>query len=160
MEKNKTWSKQKKITIAAISVLGLLMLTWCTMLYNDYDLVINRYAKPAFCINFDQAYQEYRALTNATSEEYDRKIEERYLMDYGYFEGLGYSVELSGAFFPFDPENVKPEYNYDTGELLNPFPGVLQARFYILGREVATVNREYPEDANRSQEWVLQDIFS
>lgn len=177
---------KKKVLIWLLAIFGFLALTWCTMLYNDYNRVMRQYAKPAFCINFDPTYQEYRSLkwwADDTLVLLNRKVSERYIIDYGYFQGLFYSVELSGAFVPFidydhflslgySLENSM-EYNSDlsrfvsewpardkkTGDILTPWPGVLQARFWLFGKEIGRVNRPYPPDAGRTEAWQFREIL-
>jgi len=161
----------KRALIWVAAIMGFLVLTWCTMLYNDYNRVIRQYVKPAFCINFDTAYQEYRGLQWWWMDEsgnflepelWARKISDRYIIDYGYFQGLGYSVELSGAFLPFEehlPKMERAQRHDKTGDLLTPWPGVLQARFYLFGKEIARINRDYPPDAGRTDDWRLREIF-
>ena len=164
-------SSKKRALIWLIVILVFLVLTWCTMLYNDYTRVMRQYVKPAFCINFDPAYQEYRGLEWWWADEqgnflepelWARKISERYITDYGYFQGLGYSVELSGAFLPFEqhlPINERAARDEKTGDLLNPWPGILQARFMLFGKEIGRVDRPYPAEAGRTEEWQLREIF-
>ena len=150
---------RKKALIWAAAIVGFLALTWGTMLYNDYTRVIKQYLKPAFCINFDPAYQEYRSLKwwlDETEVLLERKISERYIIDYGYFQGLGYSVELSGAFLPF---NELPPRDPKTLDILNPWPGVLQARFWLFGKEIGRVDRPYPPEAGRTADWQLKEIL-
>jgi len=157
--------KKKRLIWAAV-IVGFLLLTWGTMFYNDYNRVMHQYVKPAFCINFDPAYQEYRSLKFWTDEQLLRqKVAERYIINYGYFQGLGYSVELSGAFMPFfdtskyhltEPD---PPRDKKTGDLLNPWPGILQARFFLFGKEIGRVDRPYPPNAGRTADWQLKEIF-
>lgn len=154
-------TRKKKTLIWAVSIVGFLALTWCTMLYNDYNRVMRQYVKPAFCINFDTAYQEYRSIPyGLTKEEYDinhaRKLAERLIINYGYFQGLGYSVELSGSFLPYWAWPARDE---KTGDILHPWPGVLQARFTLFGKEIGRVDREYPQDAGRTEDWQMREIF-
>ncbi|MCL2495991.1 MAG: hypothetical protein FWF04_01065 [Clostridiales bacterium] len=179
---------RKKVLIWTVSIVGFLALTWCTMLYNDYNRVIRNYSKPAFCINFDPAFQEYRGLRwweDGTRVLLQRKISERYVIDYGYFQGLFYSVELSGAFLPFidydyflsrgysidnDDFNIVstnlsnfmkewPARDPKTRDLLTPWPGILQARFMLFGKEIGRVDRPYPPDAGRTEAWQFRKIF-
>ena len=164
-------SGKKTVLVWAVAIIGFLVLTWCTMLYNDYNRVMRQYVKPAFSINFDPAYQEYRGLEWWWRDEdgnflqpelWARKISERYIIDYGYFHGLGYSVELSGAFLPFESHlsaEDRAARDKKTGDLLTPWPGVLQARFLLFGKEIGRVNRPYPPQAGRTAEWQLREIF-
>ena len=180
-------SARKKLLIWTVSIFGFLALTWCTMLYNDYNRVIRNYSKPAFCINIDPVYQEYRSLRWWEDRALlDRKIAERYIIDYGYFQGVFYSVELSGAFVPFiDYEHflslgysvakdrgladissdlssfvkVWPARDQKTRDLITPWPGILQARFTLFGKEIGRVDRPYPPDAGRTEAWRFREIF-
>jgi len=161
-------SAKKKRLIWATAIVGFLALTWCTMLYNDYTRVMRQYVKPAFCINFDPAYQEYRTLkwwSDDTLVLLERKVAERYIINYGYFQGLGYSVELSGAFMPFFDTTVNaltepsPPRDEKTGDLLTPWPGILQARFWLFGKEIGRVDRPYPPEAGRTVDWQLREIL-
>ena len=162
-------STKKKILVWLAALFGFLLLTWCTMLYNDYNRVMRQYVKPAFCINFDQAYQEYRSIKFWDlnyPERLVRKVNERYIINYGFFKGLGYSVELSGAFMPFfdtSKENPltdpPPPRDPKTGDLLTPWPGILQARFCLFGKEIGRVDRPYPTEAARTADWQLREIF-
>jgi hypothetical protein len=172
----------KKTFIWVAAIVGFLALTWCTMLYNDYNRVMRQYVKPAFCINFDPDYQEYRTLkwwADDTRALLNRKISERYIIDYGHFQGLFYSVELSGAFLPFidydkflslgyslesDSDLSRfvsswPARDPKTRDLITPWPGVLQARFCLFGKEIGRVDRPYPPEAGRTEAWQLREIF-
>lgn len=167
-------SRKKKITLIVVAAFCFLLIVYGTILYNDYNRVMRQYTKPAFAINHDPVYQEYYTLRSW--EDPIAKGFDIFLVNYGLFEGLGYTIELSGSFRPYS-ETRYPTGQFDdqgrevlrgendairdeeTGEILNPVPGVLQARMVLFGKEIARIDRAYPEDNFVPRGFEMKEIF-
>ena len=164
-------SRRKKIMLASIAIFIFLLITYATMVYNDFNRVFNQHQLPAFAINFDPVYRSYFDDRNHWEDSEEACGISRYVINYGVFRGLGYTIELSASFRPFRaiPAVVNDRavvINYydaiadpETGEIANPVPGVLQARMTFFGREIAVLNRPYPEDFWIPPGFELFDIF-
>ncbi len=125
----------KKGKIVALSVVGLLFLaviTWGTLVINDYNRVFRDYKKPIFTQTLEESADE----------------------NSGTYQGMGYTIHLSGRFRPdSDPEQVTVIDG--KGVVLNPYPNVLQAEIYLFGRLWRSMEREDPYAGSQNQQ--LQD---
>lgn len=154
--------KKRKLWIGALAALGVLLVTYVTMVYNDYNQVFHYYRKPAFSINRDEAYQAYYDCLDARENPIEQG-HDIFVINSGLFQGIGYAVELSGSFRPYSELSYEATVETSNGELvtvqrgeneailapetreiLNPVPGVLQARFILFGKEIARMERDYP----------------
>ncbi|MCR4962337.1 MAG: hypothetical protein K6B40_00490 [Firmicutes bacterium] len=114
----------KKGKIVLLSIVGLLffaLITWGTLVINDYNRVFAKYRKPI----------------------YTQVIEQSADGNSGVYQGLGYTIHLSGRFRPkSDPEQVTVIDG--KGVVLNPYPDVLAADMYLFGHLLRTMEREDP----------------
>ncbi|MEG1537449.1 MAG: hypothetical protein RR387_04110 [Clostridiales bacterium] len=113
--------KGKIVLWSVVGLVGLLILTWGTLVINDYNRVLRDYKTPIFATTVSKA-------ADGNS---------------GVYQGLGYRIELSGRFRP-DSDPAKVTVIDGKGVVLNPYPNVLQADFYLFGRLSGHLDREDP----------------